>query len=413
VLAPLLGRITSESALYVGLVPLGLALVAVVVAVRNRDRAARFWAWTTAGALLLFLGAPEMISGRDQPFLFVRDWTFVLPLVVLSLALLGGVALDRVRSGLSTRWSWGIAIALVTLTVLDLSGFASRQHSRVAFPRTAELRAREPAPVRPVAGFSMFRRKEFDIGAHAPFHKQGPAVWGIPSAYLNPEPFTPGTRSLVALGQIYTHGSHYLRLPRYEAVLTTVPGPAFDCSAGVTCSIIRLVDTGIVVPDVGAALSALIQLPADVLGSVIVVEQPATGAPLRTVDFAIAAREAARDTGSVGTVRVSTYRADMVELNVQMHRPGFLYYADGYAPEWTAEVNGERTEILAANGAFKAVRLPAGTHEVLLRYRPWRYIVTFTLRIIGIIGGVLAFLLVRTARSTREPTAVESSIPPC
>jgi hypothetical protein len=404
VLAPLLGQLRSESALYVGVVPLLLALIAVGAAVRNQDSRARFWAWTTAGTMLVFLGIPEMITGRDQPFLFVRDWSFVLPLCVLSVTMLGGVGLDRVRSLVPSRWSRSVAFILAGLVFLDLSFFASTHYRRVAVPRTRELQAREPAPVRPVVGFSMFRNKEFDISAYAPFHKQGPAVWGIPSAYLDPEPFAPPYRPLVALGQFYTHGSHYLRLPRYEAVLSTLSRPAFDCIAGVACPIARLVEAGVSVPDFGAALATLARLPLEHLNDVIVIEEDGGGEPARRADSAVAGRA----TGPVGTLSVLCYRADRMELDVLMHRPGFLYYADGYAPEWRASVNGASAPVLPANGAFKAIRLASGSHRVVLTYRPWRYVVAVAIRIAGIIGGILVFLLARPSKRIGSGAPMES-----
>ena len=405
VLAPLVRQFESESALYVGVVPLLLALIAGVAALQSRDRQARFWGWTTVGTMLVFLGAPEMITGRDQPFLFVRDWTFVLPLVVLSVAMLGGVGLDRVLSRLPSRWSRPIAVVLTALAFLDLATFASIHGRRVPFPRTPELQAREPAPVRPVAGFSMFRRKEFDIAGHAPFHKQGPTVWGIPSAYLDPEPFAPPYRPLIALGQYYTHGSHYLRMPRYEVVLTTLPRPTFDCIAGVTCPIVRLVETGISAPDFAAALATLTRLPFERLGDVIVVEEGDLGGSAQRAEPAVAGRGA----DTVGTFTLLGYQADLVEVDVVMQRPGFLYYADGYAPEWTARVDGAPAQVLAANGAFKAVHLAAGSHRVVLTYRPWPYIVAFAVRIIGVVGGLMVFLLTRSTGPSRLRAPMESS----
>jgi hypothetical protein len=226
-------------------------------------------------------------------------------------------------------------------------------------------------------------------------------VWGIPSAYLDPEPFEPPYRPLIALGQIYTHGSHYWRLPRYEAVLKVLPSPAFDCIAGVTCPIVRLAEVGIVAPDFGAALVALGRLPPERLEKVIVVEEDGHEAP--------AGRPTPTRDGPngdvVGTFDLVAYRADRLELDVMMHRPGFLYYADGYAPEWTARVNGVPAQVLVANGAFKAVRLAGGSQRVVLTYRPWRYLVAFPIRVLAVLGGLLVFFL---ARPARRSTPMES-----
>jgi hypothetical protein len=408
VLAPLLWEFRTESALYVGVVASFLALVAAITALAGRDPRARFWTWTTAGTMLIFLGAPEMITGRDQPFLFVRDWSFILPLVVLSLAILGGIGLDYLRTHLPSRWTLPVALA-TALAFLDLAAFAHAHHRHLSVRRTPEFQAREPAPVRPVVGFSAFRRGEFDIAAYAPFHKQGPAVWGIPSAYLDPEPFAPPYRPLVALGQLYTHGSHYFRLPRYDAVLGTLTRPAFDCIAGVTCPIVRLVGTGIAAPDFTAALFTLKQTPLERLRDSIVVEGLLNDGVARPPDPA-----GPSGTGDpIGTFTILSYHARAVEFDVLMRRPGFLYYADGYTPDWTARVDGSPAQIFAANGAFKAVFVAAGSHRVTMEYRPWRYIVAFPVRVLAIFVGLGLFLLARHREPPRRVEAVESFPPPC
>ena len=39
-------------------------------------------------------------------------------------------------------------------------------------------------------------------------------------------------------------------------------------------------------------------------------------------------------------------------------------------PGWTASVDGKRTDLERADYAFSVVAVGAGTHEVVLRYRP-------------------------------------------
>lgn len=49
---------------------------------------------------------------------------------------------------------------------------------------------------------------------------------------------------------------------------------------------------------------------------------------------------------------------------------GWLVLLDSFDPGWSATVDGEATEVLRADGAFRAVRLEAGDHTVRLRYAP-------------------------------------------
>ncbi len=57
-----------------------------------------------------------------------------------------------------------------------------------------------------------------------------------------------------------------------------------------------------------------------------------------------------------------------IALAVTLDRPGIVVTSEAYYPDWTATVDGAPAEILRANHAFRAVALPAGHHEVVMRY---------------------------------------------
>jgi hypothetical protein len=70
------------------------------------------------------------------------------------------------------------------------------------------------------------------------------------------------------------------------------------------------------------------------------------------------------------SIRVARERSDRVSVRVDMDQPGYLVLADTYYPGWRAEVDGEETELLAANHAFRAVGLEPGRHVVVFEYAP-------------------------------------------
>ncbi len=61
---------------------------------------------------------------------------------------------------------------------------------------------------------------------------------------------------------------------------------------------------------------------------------------------------------------------EKLAIRVESQEPGHLVLADAFAPGWTAEVDGERAEIVRANGLFRAVRIGAGGGTVTMRYAP-------------------------------------------
>src|SRR5262249_14360024 len=68
--------------------------------------------------------------------------------------------------------------------------------------------------------------------------------------------------------------------------------------------------------------------------------------------------------------RLAEDRPERVVAEVTASESGLLVLADLFYPGWIAEEDGRRLPMLRANGYFRAVALPAGTHRVVFRYRP-------------------------------------------
>ncbi len=74
------------------------------------------------------------------------------------------------------------------------------------------------------------------------------------------------------------------------------------------------------------------------------------------------------ETGSIEIVDWDANEAEVTVANLPGDR--LLVFTDADYPGWTATVDGEREAILHANGAFKAVEVPAGSHRVRFEFRP-------------------------------------------
>lgn len=68
--------------------------------------------------------------------------------------------------------------------------------------------------------------------------------------------------------------------------------------------------------------------------------------------------------------RITQYGANEIIVEAEMSAPGFMVVSEITYPGWRAYVNGERSHIYTANYLFRAVYLPAGTHEVRYVYVP-------------------------------------------
>jgi hypothetical protein len=109
-------------------------------------------------------------------------------------------------------------------------------------------------------------------------------------------------------------------------------------------------------PDVAATRRALAVLPPDV-----VVLDRAPSLPLGG-DSAVPA--------GLDSVRITGYQPERVDVLVTAASPGVLVLRDTYYPGWEARLDGVRVPIMRADGLFRAVEVPEGTHTVVFQFRP-------------------------------------------
>jgi len=80
-------------------------------------------------------------------------------------------------------------------------------------------------------------------------------------------------------------------------------------------------------------------------------------------------------------------------LAVESTAPGFLVLSEVWYPGWRARVNDMEVRVIPANGALRAVPIPAGAAAVELTYAPraWRW--GLLMALVGVIGaGALVVL---------------------
>jgi hypothetical protein len=162
---------------------------------------------------------------------------------------------------------------------------------------------------------------------------------------------------------------------------TTPLGVSFQPVSG-NSERFRWVDCALMVPDAEAAL-AVVTTPDFDFDSEVVLEgsdptaRTCTGGTLKTLEIH-------EETPNRVTIKVST------------DGPGWLFQADTWFPGWRAQVDGDRVPLYNANFLFRAVPVPAGSHQVVLVYQPFSFYLGVLISL-----GTWAWLGVRFVRKQR------------
>lgn len=93
------------------------------------------------------------------------------------------------------------------------------------------------------------------------------------------------------------------------------------------------------------------------------------------------------------SVTITERGSNRMTLAVESTAPGYLVLSEIWYPGWVATVNGEAVRLIPADGALRAVPVPAGAATVELTYAPraWRW--GLLLALVGLVGaGALVML---------------------
>jgi hypothetical protein len=96
----------------------------------------------------------------------------------------------------------------------------------------------------------------------------------------------------------------------------------------------------------------------------------------------------------LGEAKITHYGNNNVEMECTISKPGLLFLSDTYFPGWNAWVDGQKTEILRADRAFRALVLPkAGSHKIQMVFQPFSFKLGACISIFGWLGW--AFIVFR------------------
>ena len=68
---------------------------------------------------------------------------------------------------------------------------------------------------------------------------------------------------------------------------------------------------------------------------------------------------------------VTEYGANHIRLKTSTQTPGLVVLSEVYYPAWKADVDGQPVPVYVTDQLLRSVAVPAGEHEVELRYESW------------------------------------------
>lgn len=93
-----------------------------------------------------------------------------------------------------------------------------------------------------------------------------------------------------------------------------------------------------------------------------------------------------------GTATLTKYAVNEMHYTMDSQEGGLVVFSEIFYPGWTATIDGEPVEIGRVNYLLRAIKMPAGKHEVVLEYRPTSVITTDVISYIAIVLVLLAFI---------------------
>ena len=109
-----------------------------------------------------------------------------------------------------------------------------------------------------------------------------------------------------------------------------------------------------------------------------------------------------------GSIQLTSRQPNELHYQAVTPKGGVAVLSEIYYPGWEATIDGKPTDIGRVNYVLRAIKVPAGKHELVLTYRPASVSTTETVAFISIalilVGFIAAFVIaLRKPRKEEEP----------
>lgn len=106
--------------------------------------------------------------------------------------------------------------------------------------------------------------------------------------------------------------------------------------------------------------------------------------------------------GTTQPARITRFEAERIEVTVESTVPGILVLAEPWYPGWTATIAGRAASLQPVNGWMRGVPVPAGRHEVVLRYHSQYFALGALVTALAV--GIACLLWIRHSSRPRFPS---------
>ena len=90
---------------------------------------------------------------------------------------------------------------------------------------------------------------------------------------------------------------------------------------------------------------------------------------------------------------MTSYAPNELHYNVETGKGGVVVFSEIYYPGWSAYIDGQEAELGRVNYVLRALKVPAGKHEVKLEFRPASVSLTESVSYAAIALVLLVFCL--------------------
>ena len=95
---------------------------------------------------------------------------------------------------------------------------------------------------------------------------------------------------------------------------------------------------------------------------------------------------------STSSIKLTQYEANQLGYEVESKQGGVVVFSEIYYPGWTCTIDGEKQDIARADYVLRAIRVPAGKHQVVLTFDPQTVHITEAVANVALL--LLALLLI-------------------